>query len=258
MTRIVAMPLPDADGIALAAACLSPAERTLMEKYRHPRRRAEFVAGRLSAKRALLEPQANSLRICADGLRRNPVSPQTAQRIDILPDQAGRPCIEFGSDFGSDGKRTSISISHAAGWVAAACSDRPIGLDIVDGEAATGWSDRHGWLADCPPQWRMRLSALSWGFHECLLKAGALPASAGTLWELANPELAPLLPLRSAAALIADWPAACRLASLEIAVGARVFAGAFMPLDATAMLVMVLLPMQEMQTEYAIEENLSI
>jgi hypothetical protein len=242
------MPLPDAAGVALALACLSPAERVLMDKYRHPRRRAEFIMGRLSLKRALLEPQANMLRICAAGARQNLVLPAAAQQIDILPDDAGRPLVGkgVGAGFGGDNdagatRPASVSISHAAGWAAAACSDRPIGLDIVDSETAAALPGEQAWLADCPPAWRMRLSALLWGFRECLLKAGALPAR--TLWETGAVQFAPVHP---AAAVIAKWPAATCLASLEISLGNRMIAGAFVPLNATVMLVIVLLPVPDM------------
>jgi phosphopantetheinyl transferase (holo-ACP synthase) len=250
MTRIVAMPLPDSAGIALADACLAPAERLLMAQYRHPRRRAEFVAGRLSLKRALLESQDNSLRICGAGLRRDLVLPAAAQGIAILPDDAGRPCIDIDNSVAGAIRPTSVSISHAAGWVAAACADRPIGLDIVDGEAATGLSGEHAWLADCPPDWRVRSSALLWGLHECLLKSGALPAR--TLWALQDIDAAPL---RAVSAVVADWPATGRLASLEISVGERIFAGAFVPLSATVLLVMVLLPILQALPGKQVQEN---
>jgi phosphopantetheinyl transferase (holo-ACP synthase) len=240
------MPLPDAAGVALAAACLSPAERVLMDKYRHPRRRAEFIMGRWSLKRALLERQANMLRICAAGARQNLGLPAAAQQIDILPDDAGRPLVGqgVGAGFGGDNIATrpaSVSISHAAGWAAAACSDRPIGLDIVDSETEAALPGAQLWLADCPPAWRMRLSALLWGFRECLLKAGALPAR--TLWESGAVQFAPVHP---AATVIANWPAAASLASLEISLGNRMIAGAFVPLNATVMLVIVLLPVPDM------------
>src|SRR5262245_47136603 len=109
--------------------CLSAAEHQLMANYRHPRRRREFVAGRLAIKRALLERENPAVRI-------GPLAPlpdsllPAAQRLRVLPDDDGCPKLWVEEAVVS----TRVSIAHAAGWAAAACSQQPIGIDIVDTE----------------------------------------------------------------------------------------------------------------------------
>src|SRR5438067_11529945 len=53
--QIRALPVPLPAEAALATACLSASEHRLMAIHRHPRRRLEFLAGRVAIKRALLE-----------------------------------------------------------------------------------------------------------------------------------------------------------------------------------------------------------
>src|SRR5258708_37293292 len=63
LTQIRAMPIPPLAESGTVMACLSSSEHRLMANYRHPRRRHEFVAGRLALKRALLETQGSAVRI---------------------------------------------------------------------------------------------------------------------------------------------------------------------------------------------------
>jgi hypothetical protein len=211
---------------------LSCSERTLLSKYRHAGRRSEFAAGRLAVKGALSEMRVPAIRIWhADTLAEE--LPEAMRKIDILPDGVGRPTLRSEDGTGS----IEVSIAHAAGWAAGACSDGPVGIDIVDLGVATAVPAGLPWLADAPPLWKPRLRALLWGFRECLLKAGAVPAQ--HVWELSDVTAVPRLP---AAELTGSWPGAQRVMALELVVGDRNVAAAFMPLSASAILVIVLSP----------------
>jgi hypothetical protein len=201
-----------------------------MANHRHPRRRLEFVAGRLALKRALLE-ERSAVRIgeaCppSDKLLRS------MQRLQVLPDEDGRPRLWIGDALAS----AEVSIAHAAGWAAAVCSPRSVGVDIVDLATSTAIPDDLHWLAGIAPDWRLRLRALLWGVRECLMKSGQVDAR--NVWGLDGVDA---LPVRSAAEIIACWPAEAGLAPLEIRVDDRVVAGAFVALDPSTLLVMTLM-----------------
>ena len=231
-TQIRAMPVPTAAEAATLTACLSPSERRLMTNYRHERRRSEFVGGRLALKRALLETQDSAVRIGTPAPLSDAFLP-AAQRMQILPDRAGRPELWVENAV----VPTQLSITHAAGWVAAACSYRPIGVDIVDINAPTGVPDDLPWFASVAPGSRARLRTLIWGLHECLLKADGI--SERTVWSLNGVQTVPACPAHK---ILARWPQPSGLAHLEIEVENRLLDGAFMSLSRSALMVVILLP----------------
>ena len=202
-----------------------------MANHRHPRRRLEFLAGRLAVKRALLETQGSAVRIASAIPLSAPLLP-AAQRMQVLPDERGRPRLWLEGTV----VPTQVSIAHAAGWAAGACSSLPIGVDVVDVDAPTPASD-DPWLADVEPDWRLRLGALLWGLRECLLKTGQI--SVKTLWTLNDVRA---VPTRPASEFIACWPQTSSLASLEIETERKPVAGAFVMLSRSAMLVIVSMP----------------
>ena len=115
---------------AFLAACsgLSDRERLRLSRFRHPGRRAEFVASRRLAK-ALLRSSGQ-------------VKPQTPdEAISILPKGTGsqRPRVWVGHQR----REIDLSLSHMGadaggpGWVAVAISAGPrIGIDLVRPNAA--------------------------------------------------------------------------------------------------------------------------
>jgi phosphopantetheinyl transferase len=229
-TRIRALQLPPTAEAASLAGCLSEPEQRLMESHRHPRRRLEFVAGRLALKRALLE-DSSAVRIGAAGPASDSLLP-AMQRLQVLPDADGRPRLWIEDAAAS----TQVSIAHAAGWAAAVCSPRSIGVDIVDLEAATAVPDDLAWLAGVSPDWRVRLRALLWGLRECLMKSGQVDAR--NVWGLDGINALPALPAEE---IIARWPAEAALVPLEIQVDDRMVAGAFVSLGPSTLLVMTLM-----------------
>jgi phosphopantetheinyl transferase (holo-ACP synthase) len=232
LTQIRAMPIPHLAESGTVMACLSSPEHRLMANYRHPRRRHEFVAGRLALKRALLETQGSAVRIGSATPLPAPLLP-AAQRMQVMPDDDGHPRLWVEGTVVS----TQVSIAHAVGWAAAACSHLPIGVDVVDVDAPAAVPHDDPWLSEVEPDWRVRLSALLWGLRECLLKTGQI--SAKTLWSLNDVEA---VPTRPASEIIARWPRASSLAPLHIQVEKKRVAGAFVLLSRSAMLVMILMP----------------
>jgi phosphopantetheinyl transferase len=231
-TRIRALQLPPAAAAASLARCLSDPEQRLMARHRHPRRRLEFVAGRLALKGALLAGERSELRIGVANPASDDLLP-AMQRLQVLPDEEGRPQLWIGDAVA----RAQISIAHAAGWAAAVCSPRPIGIDLVDVETATAVPDDHPWLAGVAPGARLRLRALLWGLRECLMKSGQVAAK--NVWGLEGVDALPVL---SAAEIIARWPAAATLMPLEIRVDDTVVAGGFVVLAPSILLVTSLTP----------------
>jgi len=229
-TRIRALQLPPTAEAASLAACLSEPEQRLMASHRHPRRRLEFVAGRLALKRALLE-KGSAVRIGAASPASDLLLP-AMQRMQVLPDAAGRPQLWIEDVAAS----MQVSIAHSAGWAAAVCSPRSIGVDIVDLETATAVPDDLQWLAGVSPGWRVRLRALLWGVRECLMKSGQVDAR--NVWGLDGVNALPVLPAEE---IIARWPAKAALVPLEILVDDRMVAGAFVSLGPSTLLVMTLM-----------------
>ncbi len=203
-----------------------------MANYRHPRRRQEFVAGRVALKQALLETRDSAVRICSAAPVPEPLL-AAAQGMQVLPDDDGRPRLWLEDTLAP----TQVSIAHAAGWAAAACSDRPIGIDIVEIEVATAVPDDMPWLAEVESDCRGRLRALLWGLREAVLKSGQI--SAKTVWSLDGVHAVPTCPARE---IIACWPKADRLAALEVQIENKVITSAFLALSRSAMLVTILMP----------------
>jgi phosphopantetheinyl transferase (holo-ACP synthase) len=225
--RVRALQLPPITEVASLAACLSEPEQQLMASHRHPRRRLEFVAGRLALKCALLE---GSSTVCigaasppSDSLLRS------MQRLQVLPDEEGRPRLWIEDAL----VWAQVSIAHAAGWAAAVCSPRSIGVDIVELGTSTAIPDDLPWLTGIAPDWRMRLRALLWGVRECLMKSGQVDAR--NVWGLDGVDA---LPVESAEEIIARWPTEATLAPLEIQVNGRVVAGSFVSLSPSTLLIM--------------------
>jgi phosphopantetheinyl transferase len=229
-TQIRVMPVPRLSETAPATAFLSASEQRLMTNYRHHRRRLEFVAGRLALKWALLETQASAVRISSGTSLPSALLP-AARRMQVLPDDDGRPRLWVEDAIAP----TQLSIAHAAGWAAAACSQRPIGLDVIDINVPTAVPDDSPWLAEVEPEWRVRLRALLWGLRECLLKAGQI--SAKNLWSLNDVQAVPTCP---AGEIIARWSRPSSLTPLEIQVENKLVAGAFVLLSRSVMLVITL------------------
>lgn len=96
-----------------AVKLLSDAERTFFQQLRHPKRRREWLGGRIAAKAALLKlPDA------ADFEAR-------ARRLTILPDAQGRPTVSGGAD------GLALSITHSGRYAAAlAAQGRSGGIDL--------------------------------------------------------------------------------------------------------------------------------
>jgi phosphopantetheinyl transferase len=91
---------------------LSAEEQDYLHGLRYPKRRQEWLGGRLAAKRALLYP----------------VSPETfsdlAPRLSILPDAQGKPCPQ--------GTDKALAISHSCGYALALAvtGRRGCGVDL--------------------------------------------------------------------------------------------------------------------------------
>ncbi len=94
---------------------LSPAERRVADAL-PARRRAEWVAGRLLAKRLVGELLAVS-----------------ADDVEILPRADGSPYVAVG---GSPVAGAHVSISHTARHVAAALAPEPVGVDLCETASA--------------------------------------------------------------------------------------------------------------------------
>lgn len=230
--QLSAMPVPAAGRLGLALSCLSPRELGLFTKHRHARRRREFLVGRIALKRALVETQASALRI--SNLAFIPAAlPERARSIEIVPDADGRLLLQREGNADS----RAVSIAHAAGWAAAVCADRPVGIDVVDLDAPTGLPNDLPWFDACPAGWRERLRALVWGLRECALKARAVAAR--TVWDVPG---IPVIPAISAPELIARWPDLHCCCVLEIDLDGKRAAGAFVPLSSSVALVLLLLP----------------
>ena len=228
-TQIRAIPVEAAEGL-LAQACLSSSERRIMQKYRHPQRRREFVAGRFALKHALLETRRPAIRIGSTASL-PPLRP--AQYLDVLPDDDGRPRLWTENAAAS----AHVSIAHAAGWAAGACSELPIGIDIVDLATRVAVPDDTPWLAGIDAEWRPGLRALLWGLREALLKTGEVSAKAA--WSLQDMAA---VPVSSARDVIANWPQPLGLAYLEIEFEQKRLAAAFVPLCSSVILVVVNAP----------------
>ncbi len=97
-----------------AVRLLSDAERTFFQQLRHPKRRREWLGGRIAAKAALLKlPDAADFEA-------------QARRLTILPDAQGRPTVSGGAE-----EDLFLSITHSGGYAAAlAAQGRSCGIDL--------------------------------------------------------------------------------------------------------------------------------
>lgn len=116
LERLEAM-LEQADFAILLDRWLTEGERQFFSGFTLPKRRLEWLGGRFAAKISLLDLLKNG----------NPAL--GADRLEILPDHAGRPHLaSLDTDLP---EKISVSISHSGGYAAAlAVLDRPCGLDI--------------------------------------------------------------------------------------------------------------------------------
>ena len=101
----------------LADSLLAPAEQTQFARFRHPKRRLEWLGGRLAAKHCLDQLAA-----------RGRIAPRSPHEHPILPDAHGRPCLHVG---GQTASPVHLSISHSSDHAAAlACLGSACGLDL--------------------------------------------------------------------------------------------------------------------------------
>lgn len=96
-----------------AARLLSEAEQDFFRQLRHPKRRSEWLGGRIAAKAALLN------------LPEDAAFAAQARRLTILPDAQGRPTVSGGQD------NFALSITHSGSYAAAlAAQGRHCGIDL--------------------------------------------------------------------------------------------------------------------------------
>ncbi|MGX9726365.1 MAG: 4'-phosphopantetheinyl transferase family protein [Candidatus Electronema sp. VV] len=101
-------------GDEAAERLLSGAEQEFFQQLRHPKRRREWLGGRIAAKAALLL-----------NLPENAAFTAQARRLTILPDAQGRPTVSGGAD------NFALSITHSGRYVAAlAVQGRHCGIDL--------------------------------------------------------------------------------------------------------------------------------
>ncbi len=91
---------------------LSERERELFEGLTHPKRRSEWLAGRICAKEAVRSLRGDTV---------------AAAELEVLPDAQGAPALRARDA----GKTPRISIAHSQGLaVAAALESAPVGIDV--------------------------------------------------------------------------------------------------------------------------------
>ena len=109
--------IEQADSCKLLAPLLSPAERALFLQFKYPKRRLEWLGGRLAAKHCLHQL-----------LRGHALEPPSYSDYPLLPDAHGRPRLELPQ---ARCPALAVSISHSRGYAAAlACRKGPCGIDI--------------------------------------------------------------------------------------------------------------------------------
>jgi 4'-phosphopantetheinyl transferase len=145
-------------------AWLSPSEANHLRTMRFPKRRADWLLGRWTAKNAV----ALFLDI--------PAEPQALTDVEIHTALSGAPEVFFGNEPAG----VAISLSHRAG--VAACALAPYGallgcdLEIVEPHGDTFAADyftaeEQALLTEAPMPDRLRLLALHWSGKESALKA---------------------------------------------------------------------------------------
>ncbi len=90
---------------------LSVEEQEYFKRFSYPKRRNEWLGGRIAAKMAM------------NGLAEYNLSPKNLRQITIMPDELGRPKANRLTDQG-------LSISHSSGFAVALAANRPCGIDL--------------------------------------------------------------------------------------------------------------------------------
>lgn len=155
---VLVPPLPEADRPA-GLPWLTPSERTFAAGLERPRRRADWLAGRLAAKLATRRALEDAV-----GL----------SRLSVSYRPGGRPAATRDGD-PLPGIWLAISHSGGVGLAAASSGSRPIGVDL---ERATGWIEELSEYALSGAE-RARLPATAgekevlahWTLKEAALKA---------------------------------------------------------------------------------------
>jgi len=191
----------------LATALLSGREQQRWQRIRHPRRRREYLAGRLLVKHLFLTRFAGShtpirastawepyLELAAAGdFGLAPFGPDAKARLQAFkdlevvapdPGRSGRPRVVWRSRDISG--CVSVSISHAGGWVVAALSSQAevgVDLEVVEERSPCfqrfAFTPRERAWVDCaraaaPGATPARLWTLLWAIKEASFKAGVL------------------------------------------------------------------------------------
>jgi 4'-phosphopantetheinyl transferase len=140
-----------------ALASLTPAERDLCDAFKFPKRRRDWLLGRLAAKRAVQAAEGKDRELSA---------------IAVLPLPSGCPSFEGAEGLSGWG----LSISHGHGRAAAVVAPGPVGVDVEQLRALPegGWRfflnpKEREWLADEPlgPQGEI----VVWALKEAAYKA---------------------------------------------------------------------------------------
>ncbi len=177
----------DAETLAAwAAAVLSPDEIETWKGFRLPKRRREWLMGRIAAKEAvrirLMRPD------CSPGPAGDHPPAPSRRQIVVRGDARGRPCVVRppGSDGpdapASEGPAIVLSIAHTEGVAVAAVSTRAagIGIDVErlerrgDYESAAFTDDERRRLDAGPPERRAERSLRLFCAKEAAAKATGL------------------------------------------------------------------------------------
>ncbi|MBI2069647.1 MAG: 4'-phosphopantetheinyl transferase superfamily protein [Elusimicrobia bacterium] len=159
-------------------ALLTPKENRMLMGFKIRKRQAEWLAGRMAAKRALVE---------ALGSLGHSVKPQD---IEVLPDSSGRPLWSLtNADASAVPVAAACSLSHSGEWAIACASiaSRRLGIDIEKIE------DRHpAWFEEAfHPAERAGIISIEaaadcWAQKEALLKFLGLGLNCD-LWNVRPP-----------------------------------------------------------------------
>jgi phosphopantetheinyl transferase len=146
-----------ADDLAVAETALHLAEREVLERLTVPKRRRDWLLGRLAAKRALVQvsPVAVSLRDVA--IRRG----EDGRPVFALPHHA---LAEW-----------SLSLSHTGGWAVAIAAPYPIGIDLeglrpINPATHRFFMQRSEQTALAAGAWGDDASLAVWGIKEAAFK----------------------------------------------------------------------------------------
>jgi len=204
----------DVERFARAAGSpLSDWERETAERIPHPRRRTEFVAGRMAAKWLVVRHEYSDMmsriawppRVHLIGARELGTSAaERYRRVDVRRDSDGAPYLA-----GDDRSPTHVSIAHRGGWAVAALSvTGAIGIDLEQISPrrpefydANMTARERRWIFDAPAEEADRAGTLVWALKEACLKTGA--SMARTVWEIGAIDVDIELPARF---ILDSWP----------------------------------------------------